>query len=85
MLQDPFGLHTYILFSLADLKVKDEEALGEGSGLGQSEESVNLESEKYSTYTNSSPVIKVTKELITREEIRGRSFSAHHNFLISNT
>lgn len=71
MLQDPVEL-LIIRSSLADLRVKDEEALGEGSGSEQSQDSVNFESEKYPTYANSSPVIKVTEELITHEEIGGR-------------
>ncbi|XP_016468747.2 protein trichome birefringence-like 14 [Nicotiana tabacum] len=67
-LSSPVLPQNHVLQLSPDLKVKDEEALGEGSGLGQSEESVNLESEKYSTYTNSSPVIKVTEELISHDE-----------------
>lgn len=61
----------HVLQLSPDLKVKDEEALGEGSGSEQSVDSVIFESEKYPTYANSSPVIKVTEELITHEEIGG--------------
>ncbi|XP_049398213.1 protein trichome birefringence-like 14 [Solanum stenotomum] len=61
----------HVLQLSPDLRVKDEEALGEGSGSEQSEDSVNFESEKYPTYANSSPVIKVTEELITHEGIGG--------------
>lgn len=63
--------YLFILSSLADLQVKDEESLGDGSGTEQSRDSVNFKSEKYPTYANSSPVIKVTEELITHEEIGG--------------
>ncbi|CAN4096506.1 unnamed protein product [Withania somnifera] len=51
--------------------MKDEEALEEGNGSEQSEGRVNFGSEKYPTYANSSPVIRVTEELITQEEIGG--------------
>ncbi|XP_004251693.1 protein trichome birefringence-like 16 isoform X2 [Solanum lycopersicum] len=61
----------HVLQLSPDLRVKDEEALGEGSGSEQSQDSVNFESEKYPTYANSSPVIKVTEELITHEERGG--------------
>ncbi|PHU08223.1 Protein trichome birefringence-like 16 [Capsicum chinense] len=61
----------HVLQLSPDLRVKDEDALGEGSGSEQSVDSVILESEKYPTYTNSSPVIKVTEELVTHEEIGG--------------
>ncbi|KAJ8528029.1 hypothetical protein K7X08_015480 [Anisodus acutangulus] len=65
-------LHQNHLLQLSpDLTVKDEEALGEGSGSEQSEESVNFESEKIPIYANSSSVIKVTEELITHEEMEG--------------
>lgn len=61
----------HVLQLSPDLKVKDEEALGEGSESEKSEDNVNFESEKYPTYANSSPVIKVTEESITHEEIGG--------------
>ncbi|KAK4343342.1 hypothetical protein RND71_036436 [Anisodus tanguticus] len=70
-LSSPVLPQNHVLQLSPDLRVKDEEALGEGSGTEKSEESGNFEPEKYSTYANSSAVIKVTEELITHEEMEG--------------
>ncbi|KAK4344351.1 hypothetical protein RND71_037445 [Anisodus tanguticus] len=70
-LSTPVLRQNHLLQLSPDLTVKDEEALGEGSGSEQSEESVNFESEKIPIYANSSSVIKVTEELITHEEMEG--------------